>query len=204
MARFGVNILKRTAFRGGVQSFGNTYYFETGVAGTPGVTQLTALVDDIVAKEKAKHATTVNFIRGRLWSQIGTPAQNQMLVDKALSGAGTQSADASVDRERAYLVRFRAGVDSLGRPVYLRKWFHLECRIVGGSIPAQEVANVTEVSASDRTAVEALGDSLKSITVGTPAVTYQLVSKNGREIDGATQAHRFLEHHQFGEEWRGV
>ena len=203
MARFGVNILKRRAFRLGIQHFGNTYYYDDPL-GTPAASTLEALVDDIVAKEKAKHSGNITFVRGRLWSQIGTPSQNQMLIDKTLSGVGSAAASGSMDAERAYLVRFRAGVDSKGRPVYLRKWWHLDAQIGGGTIVAGDLQQTTELSSAIRTGVEAFADSIKQISVGTPTHTFTLVSKNGRVIDGATNAHRFLEHHQFGEEWRGA
>lgn len=201
MARFGVNVLKRFAFRGGVQHFGNTYYYEDPL-GTPALATLEALVDDIVAKEKARHSTNVTFVRGRCWSQLGSPSQNQMLVDKNLSGTGAISPATSLDKERAFLVRFRAGVDSRGRPVYLRKWWHLDAAIGGVALSSGVLGNTSELDPAARTALESLGDSIKSISVGTPTHTFSLVSKGGRAIDGATNAHRFLEHHQLGDEWR--
>jgi hypothetical protein len=202
VARFGVHVLKRCAFRLGTQHFGNTYYYEDPL-GTPGLSTLEALVDAVVASERSRHSTTVTFVRGRLWSQIGTPAQNQMLVDKALTGTGSATDQADMDKERAALVRFRAGVDSLGRPVYLRKWWHL-CAAIGGSAVASNVlANTAALSSGQRTAIEAFGNEIKSYTLGTPSHTFTLVAKGGRPIDGATQAHQFLEHHQLGDEWRG-
>jgi hypothetical protein len=203
MARFGVNILMRTAFRNGIQHFGNTHYYDDPL-GTPALSTLEALVDDIVAKYKSKHSSNITFVRGRLWSQIGTPSQNQMLVDKPLTGTGSAAPISGLDRERAYLIRFRAGVDSRGRPVYLRKWWHLDANIGGGSVGATQQSQQGELDAATRAGVEALGESIKQIAVGTPTHTFNLVSKGGRVIDGATNAHRWLEHHQFGEEWRGA
>lgn len=202
--RFGVNILKSCPFRTGTQHFGNTYYYESNTGGAlPALGTLEALVDDIVAKEKSKHSAQISFVRGRLWSQVGTPAQNNMLVDKNLSGAGSQITHGGLDRERAFLVRFRAGVDSRGRPVYLRKWWHLDASMTGSAYPNNVLENTAEVSTAMRSAGETFANNLKSISVGTPTVVFDLVSKNGRPIDGATLAHRFLEHRQLGDEWRG-
>jgi hypothetical protein len=203
MARFGVNILKRVSFRGGVQHFGNTYYYDDPL-GTPAVSTLEALVDDIVAKEKVRHSTQVTFVRGRCWSQVGTPAQNQMLVDKALSGTGAGSPVVGLDKERAYLVRFRAGTDSLGRPVYLRKWWHLCGSLPGASLSVGAMENTSELTSGERTTLETFADAIKQISVGTPSHQFNLVAKGGRAIDGPTNAHRFLEHHQLGDEWRGL
>lgn len=201
--RFGVNIQKRFAFRGGVQHFGNTYYYESNTGGAqPAIGTLDALVQDIVTKEKARHSQQITFVRGRLWSQIGTQAQNQMLVDNNLSGTGSATHAPAVDRERAWLVRFEAGSDSKGRPVYLRKWWHLLAVVGGAGYTNGQTENMEELSQSHRDALVAFGNSIKEITVGSPAVVFSLVSKNGREITGGTQAHRFLEHRQLGDEWR--
>jgi len=201
--RYGVNTLKSTSFRNATQHFGNTYYFEAPVPPTADVT-LNDLIDDLVAWEKTIHGTTVNFVRARLWSQIGTPAQNNMLIDRSLSGTGSATAHGSLDKERAWLIRFRAGVDTRGRPVYLRKWFHLDAlSIAGTSVGTDVMRNVSGFTAAHRTAMETLANNLKNFEY-TPGQTWDLVAKNGRPIDGITQAHQFLEHHQLGDEWRGA
>jgi hypothetical protein len=201
MARYGVSIQKRCAFRGGTQHFSNQYYYETPI-GSGNLADLELLVDEVVAKEKAMHAVDVTFVRGRLWSQIGTPSQNQMLVDKALSGSGALVVGASLDRERAYLVRARAGVDSLGRPVYLRKWWHLMAgALAGATITSAQLQNTGELTSAQRSALETFFNSLKEQTVAGQNCT--LVARGGRQIDGPTLAHRFLEHRQLGDEWRG-
>jgi hypothetical protein len=108
-----------------------------------------------------------------------------------------------MDRERAALIRFRAGIDNLGRPVYLRKWLHI-CGTIGGTaVGASAQANTAELTSGQRSALVAYGNDIKAISVGSPAVGFDLISKNGRGISGDTVAHRFLEHHQLGDEWRG-
>jgi hypothetical protein len=125
-----------------------------------------------------------------------------MLVDKALSGAGSAALSSELDRERAFLVRFRAGVDVKGRPVYLRKWWHLCCStIAGAAITAAMRQQTAELTAGQRSALETFANSLKAFTVAGQNVN--LVAKGGRTITGATEAHRFLEHRQLGDEWRG-
>jgi hypothetical protein len=193
--------MKRCAYRLGTQHFSNVYYFDTPIAAT-NLTDLELLVDEVVAKEKAVFSTAVTFVQGRLWSQIGTPTQNNMLIDKTLSGTGALGSHADMDRERAFLIRLRAGVDSRGRPVYLRKYYHLLVGIIGGAaISGAMLAQTAELSSGQRTALEVFMNSLASFTVNGQSVN--LVSKNGRGITGSTQAHRFLEHRQLGDEWRG-
>jgi hypothetical protein len=202
MARYGVNILKRTSFRLGTQHFGNTYYYETNIAAT-NLTDLNLMIDEVVAKEKAMHASVVTYVRARLWSQIGTQQQNQMLIDRNLSGTGALSDALTMDRERACLVRFRAGVDTKGRPVYLRKWWHLLSSTIGGvAVTNAQLQNTAELTSAQRSALETFADSLKAFTIA--GVAANLVAKGGRQIDGATNAHRFLEHRQLGDEWRAA
>ena len=202
MSITGVSITKSCSFRGVAQHFANTYYYETPLPVTAGTAD--SLIDAVVALEKPMHATTVTFVKGRAWSAGGTPAENNMLAQKNLSGNGTNGGGGStaMDKERAFLVRFRAGNDSKGRPVYLRKWWHLDLGIIASdSVTNTQLQNVASLTSGQRAQLVTWADSFKHLTVG--AQGFDLVSKNGRDIDGATQAHQYLEHHQLGDMWRG-
>jgi hypothetical protein len=201
----GVSIEKAFSFRGGTQPFANVYYFE-GAVTIEATTALTALVDKIVAKEKERFSTEVSFVRGRCWKADGTKAENVMIVDKALSGTGALSPSLNLDRERAFLVRYRAGVDSLGRPVYLRKFWHFDSStFFSDSITNDQLKNKTTLSQTARTAFEGFADFFKVISDGVAGLpNMNLVSKKGRAITGGTQGHPFIEHRQLGDEWRGV
>jgi hypothetical protein len=167
---------------------------------------LNDLIDDILAVERPLHASNVNFVAARAWSQIGTKEQNEMKVQRQLSGTGTASGipNAAMDKERAFLVRFRAGSDTKGRPVYLRKWWHLGVELVGGqSVLNTNLANTAELSQALRNALQTEADKLKTVVPGA-GPNAVLVAKSGRQIDGPTVAHRFLEHHQLGDEWRSA
>jgi hypothetical protein len=204
MARIGIAITKSVAFRNGTQEFTNTYYYENGGA-LPDEAGAEALIDQAVSIEKGFHASTVSFIRGRCWSQIGTPAQNNMIHQKNLSGTGSATGDSSMDRERAFLFRWRAGNDSRGNPVYLRKWYH-SCGQFGtasGVIGSSIHANTAGFSNAVRDAMEVL---VAALVVLTPAGgNWSLVAKSGRTRDDTTPtAHQFLEHHQLGDQWRAA
>src|SRR5215212_6967079 len=122
MPRIGVSTTKSVSFRLSTQEFSNVYYYE--MLAYPDVAAANTLIDNIVALEKTFHGTNVTFLRGRCWKQIGTPSLNEMITQKNLSGTGSRAPVTSLDRERAWLFRIRAGVDSRGNPVYLRKWYH--------------------------------------------------------------------------------
>lgn len=203
MARVGVSITKTFSFRGAAQEFSNTYYYETPLPVIASVA--TGLIDAVVALEKPMHGSQVTFLRGRCWTTGGTKAENNMLADKPLSGTGTAGTGggSSLDRERAFLVRFRAGNDSRGRPVYLRKWWHLDIMTVGGYNLAggSVLQNTEQLPTAARNQLVTWADAFKNVF--SAPQNFELVSKNGREIDGATTAHPYLEHHQLGDMWRG-
>lgn|SRR5215203_63457 len=202
MTRIGLSITKSVPFRNSVQEFSNVYYYD-GLSGAPSETDAGNLIDQQVAREKTWHSANVTFVRGRLWEQTGDKATTQMITQKNLSGTGARSTDASQDRERAFLFRLRAGSDSRGNPVYLRKYFHACGAFVGTTLPsAAQYAQTTGFTQAERDAQVAQMNSIGGIGSGTTLGV--LCSKNGRLPDaGATwQAHAFFEHHQLGDQWR--
>ncbi len=200
MARFGFTITKRVSFRLFQQEFSNTYYYQR-VAWTPTDFQLSAYIDEIVVTERKLHSTEVTFVRGQCWSADGTPASNQMRVQKDLSGTGNGTTVTTLDRERALLFRWPAGKDIRGRNVYLRKWFHI-CGDVQNTplvmtAPAQQ--NTAEIPVATRNSLAAIAEELREL--GTTE-TIGLCASGGRENTGGAQCHRFVEHHQLGDMWR--
>lgn len=201
MVRVGVNIQKTTSFRGVQQPFGNTYYYETALP--VDTTIATALIDNIVSKERPMHSSTVSFTYARCWTAGGTKQENNMITQKALTGTGGAATPLpGQDRERAFLVRFRAGRDTRGNPVYLRKWWHLNVGFYGGaSIRNSDLENTSTLQQQQRTQLETDANQFKNISA-LPG-DFELVSEKGRKIDGGTQAHPYLEHRQLGDQWRG-
>src|SRR5215211_7058175 len=201
MSRIGISITKSVLFRGVAQEFSNVYYY-TNVGGLPDSSQADNLIDALTAIEKGFHSTQVTFVRGRLWSQAGSPGANNMISQKNLSGTGSKSTVANMDRERAYLFRLRAGVDSRGQPVYLRKWYHSCGFFAAISIDAGklEITNGLTSTEKDtmRTAVQQIGQLSGS---GGP---WDLCAKSGRMATAGEvwQPHTYLEHHQLGDQWR--
>lgn len=201
MPRIGLSITKSCAFRNSTQEFSNVYFFEL-TGGFPDQAAADGFIDEIATKEKALHSTAVTFVRGRLWKQIGDKTQNEMISQKNLSGTGSTTADSTLDRERAVLIRWRAGNDVRGNPVYLRKWFHC-CGTFGGvSMTSSIQQNTAGFSASQRTAMANAAVPVSEL--GTSGGAGKLVAKSGRTTTpgGDMSAHQFLEHHQLGDQWR--
>ena len=201
MARIGVSITKSTSFRGATQEFSNVYYYE--MVALPSEAAAATLIDNLVTLEKTFHGVLVTFVRGRCWSQTGSPAGNNMIEQHNLSGTGARAALTQLDKERAYLFRLRAGNDSRGNPVYLRKWYH-SCGVFfnGQTVVAGILENTSGFSSGDRStmvsAMQAIGDANGS--AGAP----KLCSKGGRlpTVGENWTAHQYLEHHQLGDMWR--
>lgn len=203
MPRIGVSITKQIAFRNSLQEFSNVYYYEMGVM--PDGNAANAIISNLTALEKTFHSTLVTFVRGRLWSQIGTKEQNEMIAQQNLSGTGARAPTNSFDCERAYLFRLRAGVDVRGNPVYLRKYYHTCGEFVSTQVTTSAILqNVSGYSQAQRdaqvAAMQAIGDANSS--AGVP----KLCAKSGRQVPAGNtwQAHQFLEHHQLGDMWRAA
>lgn len=200
MGLFGVSTIKRVAFRGGVQHFSNTYYYDAAVANTADNT-LSTFIDDLVAKERQLLSADVTYTFARLWSAGGTRAENEMLVEKVLTSVGSQGPDPSLDRERCLLFQWRAGKDVLGRPVYLRKWIH-PCGTIGGLAATDgQKAQTAKLTGTGFTQAQTYGQALTTIT--SSSLPFNLRSKTGRIPSDSGILYPWLEHHQLGEEWRG-
>jgi hypothetical protein len=203
MPQYGVNVQMTTSFRGVQQPFGYTFHYN--ISTNQSDAQLEQLLDGVVANLKPMHSSAISFTFGRVWTSGGTKAENNMRVQKQLTGTGTNASSPNTnnDKERAFLVRIRAGQDSRGRPVYLRKWFHLEIAALGGlNLASSQLANTAALDPAQRTQLVNWMDQFRSIT--TVGGTYTLVAESGRQITGATTAHPYYEHHQLGDKWRSA
>lgn len=200
MGFIGVSIVKRTAFRLSTQEFSNSYHYKSADP-NPNNAVAGAIIDEIVATERALHSTLVTFVIGRLWSWGGSQAANQMILERPLSGTGTQPTSTGFDPERAVLARWPAGVDNRGRPVYLRKWYHPVGVCNGVAFGAIQTSQQAEISSADRTTI---ANKVAENGVVGAASSWNLAAPSGRDFDAnQVTVHQFLEHHQFGDMWRG-
>ncbi len=195
--RIGIQITKSTLFRGVQQEFHNIYHFSLATAVTA---PSEPLVDEIVTKEKALHNTITAFKRASVWTAGGTKAENRMIFQKPLTGFGSILASTTMDKERALLIRWPAGFDVRGLPVYLRKWFHVGGNPAGVGLGTPAIlSNEGGISDGERATVANMADGLRNIGTGD---FWQLVSAKGRDTKAPAQCHKFLEHHQLGDQWR--
>jgi len=203
MPRIGVSITKSTSFRGATQEFSNVYFYDVG--SLPSISQADTFIDNLTTLEKTFHSTQVTFVIGRVWSETGNKATNEMISQKNLSGAGARSTVSGFDPERAYLLRLRAGVDSRGNPVYLRKYYHSVGSFTSNvSTTTAHLVQLTAFTVAERDFLEAAMNAIGDAN-GSPLVP-KLCAKSGRlPTAGAEwEAHKWLEHHQLGDMWRNA
>lgn len=199
MAQVGVSITKRVSFRDSTQEFANTYHY-TYVGLNPSQSLAESIIDAIVALEKPIHSAEVSFVFARLWSSGGTIDQNAMIFEKVLTGTGTAATNTNMDRERAVLVQWSAGKDIRNRPVRLKKWFHC-CGAFGNiAFAASHMQNAASLSVGMRDGIASLTAGFNPLIVNGSGM--DLVAESGRPTDGPVKAHKFLEHHQLGDQWR--
>lgn len=194
--QIGLSVVKKVLFRGVQQEFSNVYHYNLAGAQTG---PFEAMLDEVKATEVTFHSSDVTFVRGAVWSSGGSPAQNQMLFQKDFTGTGNQSLNTSQDRERAVLVQWPAGLDSRGKPVYLRKWYHSCGGFAGQAFAATHLQNTVQLQQVTRDAIAAAADAMTNIGV---AEAWELVAESGRVITGDVFCHPWLEHHQLGDMWR--
>lgn len=196
MARVGISITKRCAFRDSLQEWANVYFYEH--SGIENQATADATMDELVSLEAAVHCTNTTIIRGRYWTAGGSPGSNQMISQKTYTTVGVITPVSGLDRERAYLISWPAGLDSRGHPVFLRKWYHIPGN-VGGVSPAGAIAEgTTGFTTGNRTTIAAALDFGESLQAG----AYTLVAESGRQRTGPPVAHKYWEHHQLGDMWR--
>jgi hypothetical protein len=135
-----------------------------------------------------------------MWSSGGTKAENKLILRKPLNLQGNAATNFNMDRERTVLVQWPAGKDTRNKPVYLRKWYHA-CGSFGSvSFSAGQLQNTESLSTAQRSSIVDLTKSLSRIG---GLQEWGLIADSGRERDGGDPiAHRYLEHHQLGDEWR--
>lgn len=194
--RIAISITKKVSFRSVQQEFSNVYHYELmGAATGP----WEALADEIKDAEVNWHASDVTFVRAHVWSAGGTPSQNVMLFQKPLTGTGMQQAIGNMDRERAVLIQWPAGVDSRGKPVYLRKWYHSCGNVHSETFTVANLQNTTPISEATRTVLANQATAFDEVGV---AEAWNLCAASGRVPTGPPVAHKWLEHHQLGDAWR--
>ena len=122
MPKTSISISKTILWRGAQEEFSNVYTYD---GPTPDVALAESLINAISDAERAIFANTVTFKQGRAWTAGGTPAQNETILIKDLSGPGSNQSGGQMNAEQCYLVEWKtARPSATGKPVRLKKFLH--------------------------------------------------------------------------------
>lgn len=198
MAIIAVSIVKRVSFRGAQQEFSNVYHYN--IASVPNAAGAATLMNNVKAVEVPLHSTDVTFVRASAWTAGGSSTSNNMINEITLSGTGSQATNTSMDRERALLFQWPAGVNNRGRPVFLRKWIHCCGNASGIAFNTTILQNTTQIQPTDQTTLANQMALNTGQTTGTDPAN--LCGPTGRATTGGVKCYPWLEHHQLGDAWR--
>lgn len=178
MAIYGVSINKSTSFRGVTEIFSNVYHYS--LATNLDSTLAANLVDQLAAAEKLCHSINVTFEDGRVWSVGGTPSQNETIVIRDLTGAGTMTTNVGQFKESAIVVRCDTNRNtSTGRRIYLRKYYH-SCGLTSGSNAMFEGSTALTTTQTDpfKTSFE----SIRELTLTPGSILVTLCAPGGQQV----------------------
>lgn len=199
MGQITIAITKRVAFRDWTQEFANVYTY-TSSAANPDQAGASDLIDELVTFEKTIHGSDVTFVIGRCWSSGGSISSNVMLDEHNLSGTGSRGTHSGLDRERALLVQVPCGIDSRGHTIRLKKWYHTCGAPTGVTFTSTILENKGSIDPTSR-ANFANAVATGILQIG-PSNQWLLSSNAGRQFNDEVTCHRYLEHHQLGDQWR--
>jgi hypothetical protein len=201
MALVGVSITKRAVFRDSTQEWANVYHY-TWTGGDPDTSFAEAIIDNLTPIERNMHSIDTSLVHARVWTAGGSVGANQMVFQKPLALSGVLTNATYLDRERAVLIQWPAGTDSRGKPVYLRKWYHTGAVAIGGTTtPDTVLKQSTGFTNTHRDGIEAIVAEIDNLTANITPMT--LCAESGRVVEGGPVCHKYLEHHQLGDQWRG-
>lgn len=177
----GITIVKKFTYRGDAsEEYSNTYHLDGAIPANAAAWR--TLFDALVAAEKTVYTSAVSVVRGygydsdaadanAVWSVDLTVSPNTPVPGTLSLGSGTPAPGDS-----AVWVRWKTSRNnSRGKPIYLRKYFHLAIMAAGG------VGD--NVLAAQTTALNALGAKLDDGSFA-----------EGRKIRSRTNAETIISH----------
>lgn len=185
MTRLGIAINKDVSWKGNRELFSNVYHGDTGALGsvTPG--DVSAIVDKLVQEEKLVHASHITFKTARVWETGGTPAENETILIKDLTGNGTMASGGGLWPELCGVVNFDTGRNTTtGRKIYLRKYIRLGAFPTSGDPAAIGQGTLPTTT---KNLLKTYGDNVKSFSVLAGAVPFNMEAPGGQNLaSGAT------------------
>jgi hypothetical protein len=169
----GVAVTKGTSWRGIAEEFTNVYHYDTS-------TEVTSeqVLNGIVNAERQVFGSNVSYLRGQVYGPAdGTILQNQMLLQKDLTGVGAVDTGSITAKELTAVVSWDTGrVNTRGGRIYLRKYLHIGRIAITDEDQAKGNGPLTQ---NVRDMLESYGNAAKNV-VGVSGAS--LCDKKGRKL----------------------
>jgi hypothetical protein len=173
-----VSVNKSRSFRGKTEIWSNVYHYS--LATNLDVTLATDLVDQIATAEKLCHSSGVTFEDGRVWEVGGTPAENETIVIRDLSGTGALAALDSTYAEACVVARCDTNRNtSTGRRIYLRKYYHM------GVMPSATTGSLNgsaTLPVGTTGPVKTCLETLREVTLSPGSILVTLCAPGGQQV----------------------
>lgn len=190
---FAVSITKEIDWQGGLEQFSNVYQY---MGADPDELQANAILDYLIPVERAIFALGVRFVEARVFETSGTPAENNTVLIRDLTGTGEASTLSTFYRECCLLIKWRSTREnSLGRPVYFRKHLHT-ASVAGASVSAGQQNGSEALPTATLLALADYGEAVRSFTAG--GVEYVMGTNSGDLTASAGIPDPYIQHRQFG------
>lgn len=195
MAIYAASVRKSRSWKGATEYWDNVYHFS--LATNLDSTLATDLVDQIATAEKLAHSSSVTFEDGRVWSVGGTPAQNETVVIRDLSGTGSASGTGGMWPEVCLVARCDTNRNtSTGRRIYLRKYYHTN------AVPSATTAMLegsTALTSTQTALVRTCLETLREVTLSPGSILVTLCAPGGQQVSDSrpVSALNYLATRQF-------
>jgi hypothetical protein len=175
----GVSVDKAVTWRGVEEQFTNVWHYDAALDTTS-----KQVADAVVANERGLFGANVSFKRVQVWGPAdGLPAQNQMLLQETLTGAGTGGSGTITAKELTAVASWDTGrKNSRGGRVYLRKYLHLGQL---AEVADEAAKGNNSLSISEQGRVKTFANNMKNV-VGISGAS--ICDKKGRKLPVGTDA----------------
>jgi len=182
MPRIAVAIEKEVPFWGSPERFANVYHYDVSLSSVFAPGDASAIVDKLVTEEKLVHGSVVSFKTARVWETGGSAAENETILIKDLTGAGSMSSTQQLWAENCVVVNLDTGRNtSTGRKIYLRKFIRCQYLPTTGSGQAR---GETALTTAQKAPFLTFGQNIRQFQVLAGAVGAELEAPGGQNLAG--------------------
>lgn len=178
MSITAVSVRKSSTFQGVTNYWDNVYHFFN--AANLDSTLATDLIDQVAAAEKLCHSGGITFEDGRAWEVGGTPAQNETLAIRDLSGTGAVANTVDMWHECCIVARCDTNRNTTtGKRIYLRKYYHTQ------HVPsalAGHLEGTLALGTTQKGLVKTCMESLREVTINPGSILMLLCAPGGQTV----------------------